>query len=160
MSPSIEISSDLYVALRTLMHPEDRTPSDVIWRLVEEHHVTRSEPTSSEKGYWQINPSEGLHSANVTIPNGLRLRGQYKRNDFVYGEIRDAKVWIGAESHSSPSAAAGSVARSFGATGAASSINGWKFWEFESPKGSGRWRSLDSLRGAWETNRRDRRRAV
>jgi hypothetical protein len=157
MMPSIEISADLYVALKTLMHPEDRTPSDVIWRLVEKHQVIRTEPTSRERGFWQIKPSEGLHSANITIPNGLKLRGQYKRSDFVYAEIRDAKVWVGTESYDSPSAAAGGVARSLGASGAATSINGWKFWEFESPNGSDRWRPLDSLRAAWETHRRDRR---
>ena len=49
MMPSIEISADLYVALKTLMHPEDRTPSDVIWRLVEKQQVIRTEPTSRER---------------------------------------------------------------------------------------------------------------
>ncbi len=157
MSPTIEISPDLYVALRTLMEPGDRTPSDVIWRLVEGQHVTRTERPSRIAG-WVVKPTEGLSSGGATIPNELRLRGRYKSSDYTYADIRDGKLWVGGEAFASPSAAATAVSRACGATGPAPKVNGWKFWEFETPRGSDRWRRLDSLRGPGHVRRRHRKR--
>ncbi len=157
MSPRIQVSSDLYVALRTLMQPGDRTPSDVIWRLVQDRHVKRTEPPA---GTWVVDSSEGLDTGGVTIPNGLRLRGRYKNRDYTYGEIREGKLWIGGDAFGSPSAGARTVARICGARGTATSVNGWKFWEFEFPKGSNRWRRLDSLRQPWDVRRRSSKRNV
>lgn len=157
MSPQIRLSSDLYVALRTLMEPEDRTASDVIWKLVQDRHVKRTEPSGRA---WVVEPGEGLDAGGVTIPNGLRLRGRYKNREYTYSEIREGKLWIGRDAFGSPSAAARAVARAARAPGTARSINGWKFWEFEFPHGSNRWRRLDSLRQPWEVRRRRSKRNV
>jgi hypothetical protein len=151
VSPKIEVSSDLYVTLRGLMEPGDRTPSDVIWKLVQDHHAKRTDPPTIG---WSIEPSEGLSSGGIVIPDGLRLRMRYKTNDYTYADLRDGKLWIGKKTFSSPSAAATFVAQSGGAKGRAANMNGWLRWEFETPKGSGNWRVLDSLRGPWEVTKR------
>jgi hypothetical protein len=154
MSPKIEISSDLYVSLRTLMQPGDKTPSDVIWRLAEDHHAKRSDPPTTG---WIIGRDEGLSSGGTVIPNGLRLRMKYKRGEYTYADVRDGAVWIGRRAFDSPSAAAVAVALANGAKGAAASLNGWIHWEFEMPRDSGRWRKLDTLRAAGQVAKRRRR---
>jgi len=154
MSPKIEISTDLYVSLRTLMQPGDQTPSDVIWRLAEEHHAKRSDPPTTG---WIIGSEEGLSSGGTVIPNGLRLRMKYKGADYEYAEVRDGAIYRRKKRFDSPSAAAGDVASSRGAKGPAASLNGWIHWEFETPRGSGRWRKLDTLRAAGQIARRRER---
>ncbi len=157
MSPKIEVSTDLYVALRTLMEPGDRTPSDVIWRLVQDRHAQRTDPPTLG---WVIEPSEGLSAGGTVIPNGVRLRMRFRGSEYTYAEVRDGKIWIGRKAFDSPSAAAGAVAQSRGAKGTAASLNGWLYWEFETPRGSDRWRPLDSLRAPWQLRRGRSRRGA
>lgn len=150
-APQIEVSTDLYVALKKLMDRDDRTPSDVIWRLVEEHRQPRTDLPARATG-WRIDPSEGLHSGGATIPNGLRLRGSYGRNGVVYAEVKRGYIELDEKTFESPSSAAIHAAQLLGAGSHA--INGWRWWEFESPKGSGVWHSLNSLRHPWDVQRR------
>jgi len=153
VQPKIGISADLHVVLQGLKEPDDRTIEDVIWKLLADRQITRPDNPARLTGY-VLSAGEGVHTGNGTIPNGLRLRGRYKAVEHTYAEVRDGRIWIGSESFSSPSAAAGAVARNSGAGWRAASINGWSFWEFEFPKGSSRWRRLNSLRWPWEIQRR------
>ncbi|SRR6266705_715352 len=151
MPPHIEVSTDLYVALQGLMMPEDRTLADVIWRLAQEHQVRRTDRPARETG-WSVYPSEGLHTGGATIPNGLRLRGRHGRGDFVYAEVKEGKIVVNGRVCESPSRAAVHAARALGST--AYSLNGWRWWEFEYPRGSDNWRPLHSLRQPWQIERR------
>lgn len=151
MSPQIEVSTDLYVALHGLMMPDDRTLADVIWRLAQEHQVRRTDRPARETG-WSIYRTEGLHSGGTTIPDGLRLRGRHGGSDFVYAEVTDGRIVVNGEMFESPSRAALHAARALGS--AAHSLNGWRWWEFEYPRGSDSWRALHTLRHPWQIERR------
>ena len=154
VSPKIEVSSDLYVTLRTLMEPGDKTPSDVIWRLTQDRHARRTDPPTEG---WIIAPSEGLSTGGTVIPNGLRLRMRFRGTDYTHAEVREGKIWVGKKAYDSPSAAANALAEAHGTKGRRrASLNGWRHWEFEIPKGSGRWRKLESLRSPWHIRRRRR----
>jgi len=134
------------------MAPEDRTPSDVIWRLVQEHHVRRTDRPAGETG-WSIRPTEGLSSGGATIPNGLRLRGRYGRADFIHADVKDGRIVVDGIAFESPSKAAVHAARKLGST--AYSLNGWRWWQFETPGDPGNWRPLDALRQPWQIERRE-----
>jgi hypothetical protein len=151
MCPQIEISPDLYVALRTLMEPDDRTPSDVIWRLVQDQQVRRTDPPARETG-WRIDPSEGVPSGGAVIPNGIRLRGRHGTRKVIYADVKRGKILVDGEAFESPSKAAIYARRLLGSP--AQSINGWMWWDFESPKGSENWRPLDTLRQPWQVKHR------
>lgn len=143
MNPQIEISTDLYIALIQLRQRGEYTQADVIWRLVEEHGISRSDPPTS---YWTVRRPEGLSFRGGVLPNGLRLRMKYKWSPFCYAEIRDGQIWIGESSYDSPSSAASAMAGQSGAPRSSPHINGWRYWEYESPKESGKWHSLQTLR--------------
>lgn len=137
------------------MGPEDRTPSDVIWRLVEGQRVPRTDPPAHLTG-WSTAASEGLRSGGTTVPNGLKLRGRHGRNGVVLAEVRGGRIVVGDTEFESPSAAATAAARELGSQ--SSAVNGWLWWQFESPVGSNEWHLLDDLRHSWDVQRRRTRR--
>ena len=143
MSPQIQVSVDLHVALLRLMKRGEHTTEDVIWRLVEQEGIPRPGPRPD---YWTISAAEGMNSRGGFLPNGLRLRMRYKRGPFFYADVRDGSIWIGDQSYGSPSAAAAVVARESGARRWYPRLDGWKYWEYEFPAGSGAWHSVNTLR--------------
>lgn len=149
--PSIEISSELYVRLQQMMERPDRTPSDVIWRLVQEHDVPRAERPTSETG-WSIKPTEGLSTGGTVIPNGLRLRGRYGRTGVANAEVREGVIKYNGGTFESPSSAAIAASQDLGAK--TTSVNGWRWWEYEMPGRPGDWRRLDTLRHEWQVRQR------
>lgn len=155
--PSIKVSQDLYMALDRLRDPQDKRITDLIWRLVEDRGVKRTEPTSVEQGWWYTGDvAEGLTASDMTIPNEAALRGRY-RGKYVLARVRNGRIVIDGESYESPSSAARAVLATHRVAGAAANVNGWRFWEMEYPAGSGNWRRLDSFRKPWQVKRRRRR---
>lgn len=150
MMPTVELSAELYRTLQTCAVPfEDRSPEDVIWRLIREREGMprrEAEPSASP-------PESGnLMAAGVLIPNGLALRFNYKGR-VVLAAVRDGRIWIGDRAFSSPSSAAVAAADSLGSPG--KSLNGWIQWEYQD---HGKWRRLADLRKAGQTRRRSSRR--
>ena len=152
--PSIKVSQDLYVALDRLRDPQDKRISDLLWRLVEERGVKRTEPTSLERGWWYTGDAgEGLSASDTTIPNDAKLRARY-RGKYFHATVEGGKIAMDTERYDSPSAAGRAVLAKSRVAGAAANVNGWRFWEMEYPAASGRWRRLDSFRKPWQVKRR------
>jgi hypothetical protein len=152
--PSIKVSQDLYMALERRREPQDKRMTDLLWRLVEERGIKRTEPTSMEQGWWHVgDAAEGLSGSDITIPNGATLRGRY-RGKYFQASVQGGRIVMDGEKYESPSAAARAVLARQRVVGAAASVNGWRFWEMEYPAGSGQWRRLDSFRKPWQVKRR------
>src|SRR6266550_374538 len=155
--PSIKVSQDLYVALDRLRDPQDKRISDLLWRLVEQQGIKRTEPTSVERGWWYTGDAgEGLSGSEMTIPNDAKLRGRHHGKVF-HATVEGGKIAMGGETYDSLSAAARGAHAKNRVTGAAANANGWQFWEMEYPAGSGQWRRLDSFRKPWQIKRHRRR---
>lgn len=148
MMPAIEISNDLYRALQSLAIPfEDKTPADVIARLIRErpqsHEAVRpSEPPSA---------TGGLAVGGVVLPNGLALRFNYRRK-LLPAQVREDRIWIGDKAFTSPSAAATAAADQLGYPGR--SLNGWWYWEYEDS--DKRWHRIRGLQRFRKERRRRR----
>jgi hypothetical protein len=78
----------------------------------------------------------------VTLPNGTKLRMSYNGQTHS-GEIAQGAWHVGGAIFRTPSAAAGSVARS--KKGSPVSLDGWEYWEIKKPD-SDRWTPIDKLR--------------
>jgi hypothetical protein len=78
----------------------------------------------------------------VTLPNGTKLRMSYNGQTHS-GEIVQGAWYVGGAIYRTPSAAAGSVARS--KKGSPVSLDGWEYWEIKKPD-SDRWTPIDKLR--------------
>jgi hypothetical protein len=153
MMPSIKVSQDLYLALDRLRDPKDKRMTDVLWRLVEERGIKRTEPTSTERGWWYTgDASEGVTASDVTIPNDAVLRCRYKGKSFQ-AKVEGGKIVFDGSSYDTPSAAARAVLAKNRISGGAANVNGWRFWEMEYPAASGQWRRLDSFRKPWQVKR-------
>lgn len=146
--PTIELSAELYRALQSLAVPfEDKSPEDAIWRLIRERQMP---DTSASPARLAPLPGPGLMSAGVLIPEGLKLRFNYKGR-LLPAEVRDSRIWIGDRAFSSPSSSAVAAAATLGSP--SRSLNGWWYWEYED---KGTWRRLAQLRKAGQTRRRKR----
>ena len=147
MSPTIELSIDLYRVLEELAIPfRDRSPEAVIWRLVQERAGLA--PSEPEQGVVEPRISGDLLASGVLIPNGLILRFSY-RGRHAEAVVRDGRIWLSGKAFSSPSAAAIAAAESFGFPGR--SLNGWIHGEYEE---EGTWHRLLKLRKPGQTRRR------
>src|SRR2546421_7436688 len=152
--PSIKVSQDLYVALDRLRDPQDKRITDLLWRLVEERGVKRTERTSVEQGWWYTGDAgEGLAASDMILPDQANLRGKY-HGTYVNATIGRGKLVMAGKEYGSLSAAARAVAEKHGVVGAGANVNGWRFWEMEYPAASGQWRRLDSFRKPWQGKRR------
>lgn len=72
----------------------------------------------------------------VPIPNGTRLRKEYK-GEMHYAHVQDGGILVNGECFTSPSAAARAITRS--------QVDGWTWWECCLP-GKDTWQLLDVLR--------------
>ena len=78
----------------------------------------------------------------VRLPHGTEVRMTYNRR-LHHGRIEDGQWLVEGINCSSPSAAAGSVART--KKGKQTNLDGWKYWEVKFP-GEGTWKPLGHLR--------------
>jgi hypothetical protein len=180
MCPTIDLPDDLFGDLQRLAIPfVDREPADVIRRLVRVGATaadSASEPLSAHRvraiasgrsGHPSLPAGElasrgvvrdaaggGLLASGVTIPNGLRLRLNY-RGRLLPAVVRQDRIWIADQPFVSPSAAAIAGAATLGFDNV--TLNGWWYWEYEDPAQAGQWRRLMTLRGETEVRRRKRR---
>jgi hypothetical protein len=148
MMPAIEISNDLYRALQSLAIPfEDKTPADVIARLI------RERPQNVEGAPSPQPPvaTGGLAVGGTVLPNGLRLRFNYQ-GKLVAAEVREDRIWIGDKAYTSPSSAATAAADQLGYPGR--SLNGWWYWEYEDD--GERWHQIRRLQRTRKARKRRR----
>jgi hypothetical protein len=82
------------------------------------------------------------HDEGVTLPQGTEVRMTYN-NRLHVGVIDDGQWHVEGERYSSPSAAAGGVART--KKGEKTNLDGWKYWEAKMP-GSSKWQSINKMR--------------
>jgi hypothetical protein len=78
----------------------------------------------------------------VRLPHGTEVRMTYNKR-LHSGRIEDGKWIVEGSNFSSPSAAAGSVART--KKGEKTNLDGWKYWEVKFPNSSS-WKPLRELR--------------
>ncbi|MGH6827861.1 MAG: hypothetical protein ACREFW_03010, partial [Rhizomicrobium sp.] len=78
----------------------------------------------------------------VKLPHGTELRMTYNKRLHT-GRIEDGQWEVEGASYSSPSAAAGGVART--KKGEQTNLDGWKYWEAKFP-GEAKWKALNTLR--------------
>jgi hypothetical protein len=184
MAPRIEIPDDLFGELQRLAIPfVDREPADVIRRLVaaaasaaargstslgastasSTGRIAGTDPVAAPSAGASAAPNlardssqtaGGLLASGVTIPNGLRLRLNY-RGKLLPAQVREDRIWIADQPFLSPSAAAIAGAAILGFDHA--TLNGWWYWEYEIPNEPGQWRRLMTLRKDAEVRRRKRR---
>lgn len=93
-------------------------------------------PPQSSEGY--------LYSRGGKIPNGTKMRTQYKTRR-LEGEVRGGLIWIDGKSYGNPSYAARAVGRG--------SVNGWQVWEYYDKDERG-WFPLRRLRTKMRTAER------
>src|ERR1700761_6135600 len=122
MMPTIEVSGELYRALQGAGAMfEDKSPEDVIWRLIRERQTRDAAQSSGTSTTAPVaassaesaQESRGLMSAGVLIPGGLNLRFNYKGR-LLPGVVRDGRIWIGDRSFTSPSSAGAAAAATLG----------------------------------------------
>jgi hypothetical protein len=87
-------------------------------------------------------PGREWFDDGVRLPHGTELRMTYNRR-LHQGHIEDGQWLVEGASYSSPSAAAGGVART--KRGEQTNLDGWKYWEVKFP-GEKIWKPLSRLR--------------
>src|SRR5262249_51326275 len=78
----------------------------------------------------------------VVLPPGTELRMRYLGMGHE-GEVKEGKWWINGNSYTTPSEAAGDVART--RDGKRPSLDGWKYWYVKRPEDAD-WLALNDLR--------------
>ena len=129
---TIEIDFEVHKRIELERQSFAESPNAVLRRLLQ---ITG--PTSAI-------PLEGRPWAGkgVTLPHGTELRMEY--NGSVHTSIIQNGVWVIGEDHyTSPSAAAGGVART--KSGKRTSLDGWIYWQAKRP-GDVAWTSIAALR--------------
>jgi hypothetical protein len=86
--------------------------------------------------------SGGWSGKGVSLPNGSKLRMSYNGQTYT-GEIKQGAWHVGGAIYSSPSAAAGGVART--KRGLPVTLDGWGYWDVQKPD-SNRWIRINTLR--------------
>jgi hypothetical protein len=82
------------------------------------------------------------HDEGVTLPHGTEVRMTYNKR-LHNGTIVDGQWLVEGQRYSSPSAAAGGVART--KKGEQTNLDGWKYWEAKLP-GTTKWTPIHQLR--------------
>lgn len=130
---TIEIDIDIHRRIENERKSFNETPNDVLRRLLS---IGKKEtpPTSGGGRPWS--------GKGVTLPHGTELRMEY--NGKVHaGRIDDGRWSVEGKFFSSPSAAAGGVART--KSGGSPSLDGWGYWYVKLP-GSDQWKHIGLLR--------------
>jgi hypothetical protein len=155
MSPSINLSEDLYQRLGRY-GSRDESWDDVVARVLE--HVNDDEAFEDKRKrrttYRQGNETVGTSDKGAGNPvlqqleNGATVRHQYQRGNYSGNEVEarvvDGHVEYDGEKFTSPSPAARKADQSVRGEDAASSLNGWDWWEYKNE--NGRWVPIDRLR--------------
>jgi hypothetical protein len=152
MFRSTDMNLDQYMMLLQLIQPGELCAHDVIQRFI------TTGPSAPRSTSWSCVTcsGSGVQSCNIYWPNGLRLRGFYKRLGPIEACIVDCTVKIGDRSFSSLNRAKEFAVRAL-TDGRGSSIHVLSFWQVEFPSGSGIWRKLGSFRHPWQVDGRGRR---
>jgi hypothetical protein len=135
----IEVDVEVYRFLESRRTSFSQTHNDILRALANLKPVTSASSngasgSSNDQGAWSWK--------GVTLPNGTKLRMSYNGQTHS-GEIVQGAWHVGGAIYSTPSAAAGSVARS--KKGAPVSLDGWGYWEIKKPD-TDRWVRIDTLR--------------
>ena len=143
MAFQIDVSLDDYKALTQLLRDEADSYSDVIHRLIRDYGLPQPPVlgvTPQQENFSDADQpvKYGLWVKNLHLPNGTKLRANYKGQTY-YAIIKLDKWHDGNDRRfNSPSEAASAI------TG--NNVNGWRFWFAQRPSDLG-WTRLDILGG-------------
>ncbi|MBX3257469.1 MAG: DUF4357 domain-containing protein [Chitinophagaceae bacterium] len=127
---TIEIDIDVYKAIIQNSEYINEAPNDVLRRmlLVDNPFAIAGHDTIADDG--------GMSVKNVFLPNGMKLRKQYK-GKVHKALVKDGFIALNEHQFTSPSGAAVFVAKN--------QVNGWKFWEYFDSRDK-KWKMLETLR--------------
>jgi hypothetical protein len=135
---SIEIDFDLHKLIEKERLSFSETPNQVLKRILGladlKHTTTNFQLERQQEKAWSWK--------GVTLPSGTELRMEYNGKQHK-GFVKDGEWQVDGVSYTSPSAAAGAIART--KSGQKTSLDGWIYWNFRRP-GETRFSLIDSLR--------------
>jgi hypothetical protein len=131
---SIEIDFDVHKLIETERLNFSESPNEVLKRILGLKNLKPTSATAQHEKAWSWK--------GVTLPSGTELRMEYNGKQYS-GLVKDGGWQIEGSTFSSPSAAAGAVART--KSGEKTSLDGWIYWNFRRP-GETRFTSISSLR--------------
>jgi hypothetical protein len=136
---SIDIDIDVHKRIEMERLAFDETPNDILRRLLE---IKEGDKPGNGQAT-AIGPGGRPWSGKgVTLPHGTSVRMKYNGKGHN-GQIDNGEWLVEGSRFSSPSAAAGGVART--RSGKSPSLDGWIYWQVKRP-GDPRWLSLSALR--------------
>lgn len=133
---SIEIDFDVHKRIELARESFSETPNAVLRRLLGLDAATPRSLTAAHSGM------RSWSGKGVLLPHGSRVRMEYNGRTHE-GEILDGAWSVEGERFSSPSAAAGGVART--KDGNRTNLDGWIYWSVL-PPGQDSWVKLADLR--------------
>lgn len=132
----IEVEQDIFERLQALAKPFVDTPSSVIRRLLEANNATENQQDIARVGAPSQAPNKQgyVTSRGVRLPLG-RLQASYRRRGSTSTQRFEAEVTpkgieFDGEVFDDPSPAGIRAKELAGAKGAATSTNGWEFWQY------------------------------
>lgn len=132
---SIDIDLEVYKLIESERHDFTESHNDILRRRLRlQAPAGPASPAPASSRSWT--------GKGVTLPHGTELRMSYNGIEFM-GRIEDGSWLCDGERYSSPSAAAGGIART--KDGGRPSIDGWNYWKARLP-GSQRWEPISLLR--------------
>lgn len=132
---TVEIDFDVHKAIEVERKGFDETPNAVLRRLL-------GLPSCGSKDGLDVGrPWVGK---GVTLPHRTEVRMEYNGREH-WGSIQNGSWLVEGHSYSSPSAAAGGVART--KAGKNPSLDGWNYWSVKFPDEDD-WHPLKALRAA------------
>lgn len=133
---SVEIDFDVHKRIELARESFSETPNAVLRRLLG-IDVSQSAPRSPG-----VDAMRAWSGKGVLLPHGTRVRMDYNGRTHE-GEILDGSWLVEGERFSSPSAAAGGVART--KDGKRTNLDGWIYW-WAMPPGKETWTKLSLMR--------------
>jgi hypothetical protein len=129
----IDIDFDVHKKIELERQSFAETDNEVLRRLLSIGHSLKASAANISGRPWVWK--------GVELPHGTELRMTYNGRTHS-GMIQNGRWMIGGREYSSPSSAAGALART--KAGGSPSLNGWELWEAKLP-GTERWRGLKSF---------------
>ncbi len=142
---SIEIDLDVHKCLEAERQGFDEAPNDVLRRLLKLKPSAKRPNGGGESV--AVAGGRSWSGKGVTLPHGTLLRMEYNGKSHA-GQIDNGEWLVEGARFSSPSAAAGGVART--RAGKSPSLDGWGYWQIKRP-GDARWLPINALREARAT---------
>jgi hypothetical protein len=134
---TIEIDFDIHKLIEAEKKSFAESDNMALRRLLRLPVDTRA-PTPSPS------PGREWFGEGLRLPHGTELRMTYNRRLHT-GFIEDGQWKVEGGTYSSPSAAAGGVART--KKGEHTNLDGWKYWEVKFP-GQVKWFAMAAMRGS------------